>query len=48
MEVLLPTLVIDRSVFQSYWVFFRRKIELWIIAAEGMLFQNCKPPIFET
>ena len=44
----IPTLVIYRSVFQSYWGFIPRKVGLLIIAAEGILFQNCKAPTFET
>ena len=48
MDALLPTLIIDRSVFQSYRGVFSRKIGLLIIITEGILFQNCKTPTFET
>ena len=45
---MLPTLVIDKSIFQSFWDFFPRKVWLLIISTEGILFQTCKTPTFET
>ena len=48
MEALLPALVIERSVFQSYRAFIPRKVGLLVIATEGILFQNYQTPTYET
>ena len=47
MEALLPTLVIDRFVFQSYQGFFRAKLEYWLLLRRVYSFKVVKHPILK-